>query len=78
MRLPTRGGSHVAFLCVPALVLLLLFPPSALAASSFSDVPDTHPYAPAIYDLKGRGVLSGYADGTFRPNGPITESYSSR
>jgi hypothetical protein len=72
MRSPTRGGSCVAFLCVPVLVLLLLFTPSALAASSFSDVPDTHPYAPAIYDLKSRGIISGFADGTFQPNSPMT------
>ena len=71
------GGSRIAFLCVPALVLsllcsVLLFAPSALAASSFSDVPDTHPYSPAINDLKSRGVISGFADGTFRPNSQMT------
>lgn len=72
MRLPARGGSCVAFLCVPVLVLFLLFTPSALAASSFPDVPDTHPYAPAINDLKGRGIISGFADGTFQPNSQMT------
>ncbi len=72
MRLPTRGGSCVAFLCVPVLVLFLLFTSSALAVSSFSDVPDTHPYAPAINDLKGRGIISGFADGTFQPNSQMT------
>jgi len=72
MRLPRRRGSCVAFLCGPVLVLLLLFTPSALAASSFSDVPDTYPYAPAINDLKARGIISGFADGTFRPSGHVT------
>ena len=72
MRLPVRAGSYLTFLCVPGLVLFLLFTSSALAASSFSDVPDTHPYAPAIYDLKGRGIVSGFADGTFRPSGQMT------
>ena len=72
MRLPTRGGSYLTFLCVSGLVLFLLFTSSALAASSFSDVPDTHPYAPAIYDLKGRGIVSGFADGTFQPSGQMT------
>jgi hypothetical protein len=43
-----------------------------LAASSFSDVPDDHPYAPAVNDLKGRGIISGFADGTFRPNSRMT------
>ena len=68
MRSVTKGGSLVAFLCAAALVLLLPSHSPVLAASSFSDVPDTHPYAPAIIDLKGRGIVSGFADGTFRPN----------
>ncbi len=72
MRLAARGGFCVAFLCVPVLVLFLLLSPSALAASAFSDVPDTNPYAPAISDLKGRGIITGFADGTFRPNGQMT------
>ena len=72
MRSVTKGGSLVAFLCVAVLVLLLLSHSPALAASSFSDVPDTHPYAPAIIDLKGRGIVSGFADGTFRPNSQMT------
>jgi len=67
----------VTSVCVSVLLLVaflvpLLFTPSALAASSFSDVPDTHPYAPAIIDLKGRGIVTGFADGTFHPNGQIT------
>ena len=72
MRSVTKGGSLVAFFCVAALVLILLAHSPALAASSFSDVPDTHPYAPAIIDLKGRSIVSGFADGTFRPNSQMT------
>jgi len=68
----TRSGSCVALLCVPILVLFLLFAPCAVAASSFSDVPDTHPYAPAIIDLQARGIISGFADGTFQPNSPMS------
>ena len=56
MRSVTKGGSLIAFSCVAALVLLVLAHSPALAASSFSDVPDTHPYAPAIIDLKGRSL----------------------
>ncbi len=39
-----------------------------LAANDFSDVPPTHPYYDAITDLKSRGIINGYADGTFRPD----------
>lgn len=72
MRLPARGGSCIAFLCIPILLLFLLFPPSALADGSFPDVPDTHPYAPAILDLQARGSVTGFVEGTFRPDGQMT------
>jgi hypothetical protein len=61
-----------ALLCVLVLVVCGLFTSSASAASRFSDVPDTHPYSPAITDLKSRGVISGFVDGTFRPNSHMT------
>lgn len=40
----------------------------AAVVSGFMDVPDSHPNYAAIMDLKVRGVVSGYPDGTFRPN----------
>lgn len=43
--------------------------PSAL---TFSDVPDNHRFAEAIDDLAGRGILSGFSDGTFRPGEGVT------
>lgn len=67
------GGALLgAVLATAVLVLLLLFAPSALGAPAFPDVPDTHPYSPAIYDLKSRGALGGFADGTFRPDDQMT------
>ena len=39
---------------------------------SFSDVPDTNTFFPAIRCLACRGIISGYADGTFRPNVQVT------
>lgn len=46
--------------------------PPAFAILSFSDVPDSNPYAPGILDLKTRGVITGFTDGTFRPNQRMT------
>jgi len=37
----------------------------------FPDVLDSHPYAAAIRDLAGRGVISGRRDGTFGPADPV-------
>ena len=72
MRLSTRRGWRAAFLCFLILFVCCLITPSASAATRFSDVPDTHPYAPAIIDLKARGVIMGFSAGTFRPNSHMT------
>lgn len=37
----------------------------------FSDVPGS-PYADAIYDLAGRGIITGFQDQTFRPDASVT------
>jgi hypothetical protein len=39
---------------------------------SFSDVPPNHTFYPFIRCLACRGIISGYADGTFRPGNPTT------
>ena len=39
-----------------------------------SDVSDTAWYAAAVSTLSKMGVISGYPDGTFRPNAPITRA----
>ncbi len=72
MRLSSRVGLRLVMSCIMVLLLLALFAPRALGASSFSDVTSTHPYAPAIDDLAGRGIVNGFADGTFRPNSRVT------
>lgn len=38
----------------------------------FSDVPASHSNADAIEYLRENGIISGYPDGTFRPNKPIS------
>lgn len=41
---------------------------------SFQDVPPSHWAAPAIYELVNDGVLQGFPNGTFRPNGQATRA----
>jgi hypothetical protein len=41
-------------------------------ATTFMDVPPTHTFYESIRCLACRGVLGGYADGTFRPGSDIT------
>ena len=48
-----------------------IFTAIAGPVGAFTDVgPDTH-YKNAIEDLNARGLLSGYPDGTFRPESPV-------
>ncbi len=50
------------------LVLMLpLCPAAGVDGIVFSDVPAAHPHHDAIYDLAGRGIVSGYTDGSFGP-----------
>ncbi|MDD4352170.1 MAG: S-layer homology domain-containing protein [Candidatus Gracilibacteria bacterium] len=41
---------------------------------AFSDVPVTHPQYEAIVSLQAAGVLSGYEDGTFKPERIVTRA----
>lgn len=41
---------------------------------SFSDVPDSQWFAPYVQKLAGLEILTGYPDGTFGPNRPITRA----
>lgn len=43
-------------------------------ANTFSDVPSGQWYTAAVSTLSAMGVLSGYPDGTFRPDDPITRA----
>ena len=58
---------HVVILFV-ALALVLALGSLALG---FPDIPSSHPYAGAIADLSQRGIISGYADGSFGPDNPV-------
>ncbi len=64
--------SHRLALFISAIAL----PVSAFAqtTSSFPDVKLTDPLSPAVEYLKSQGILSGYSDGTFRPNQTVTRA----
>lgn len=53
-------------------LLTLLIPVSTLA--NFSDVSQNHPYREAITELSQLGCISGYGDGTFKPDNIITRA----
>jgi hypothetical protein len=64
-------------LCAGVLMTVLfavlgLLQPAAAKAAGFGDVPDSHPYHVQIETLAQLGIIEGYADGTFRPDAPLT------
>ncbi len=53
--------------------------PSATPTTmQFRDVPRNSPFYTYIECLVGRGIISGYPDGTFKPNNPITRGQLSK
>ncbi|MEA3284096.1 MAG: S-layer homology domain-containing protein [Synergistota bacterium] len=55
-----------------AVVALVAFAAPAFAANPFMDVPMNHWAYDAVGQLAARGIISGYPDGTFKGNQPIT------
>ena len=57
-------------LCMICMLPILSF--SAFGYDAvFTDVPADAWEAPYVYDLVGRGILSGYGDGTFGPDDTV-------
>lgn len=44
----------------------------------FTDIPENHTYAEAVYALRDNNVLRGYTDGSFRPNNRINRAEMAR
>jgi len=69
-KIMTKFAIKSFFMALGAFVLFLQVP-LALAIEAFSDVNSAHPNYTAIMDLKGRGMISGYPDGSFKPDQPV-------
>lgn len=59
-------------------VLLFCLVPLGVSAKSFSDVNVNTETGRAIQNLSDRGIISGYSDGTFRPNGYVTRGQAAK
>jgi len=58
-----------------AAVAPLVSPAPAFAQTvNFSDVPDAHWAKDFITELTKMGIIEGFPDGTFRPDGPVTRA----
>ncbi len=56
----------------------LEYPPIVREAATFSDLAENHWAKPAVDDLYRRNILSGYEDGAFRPDQPVTRAEFSK
>ena len=64
-------------ICFGILIIFVLVGPTALAdGKSFSDVKKGYPNYEEIMELRDKGFISGYPDGTFRPNEKITRKHA--
>ncbi|MFA6521172.1 MAG: S-layer homology domain-containing protein [Candidatus Gracilibacteria bacterium] len=57
--------------------MILASAPCSVLAANFSDVPANHANVEAIQVLKDAGLVSGYPDGTFKPDNLITRAEAS-
>src|SRR5207248_9710438 len=48
------------------------FPINTTGGPHFSDVPPTNVFYPYVETAKNMGLVTGYGDGTYRPNNPVT------
>ena len=57
-----------------AIAFLISILPAGAEAVAFPDVPERHPSFEAIDDLRIRGLIQGYPDGTFKPTQSVNRA----
>lgn len=65
---------RTAVFLTAAVAVLLFSPFPAASAASFSDVPESNPAFSAVEFLKAKGIMQGYADGTFQPDRKVNRA----
>lgn len=55
------------------IAFMMIIGSTGVAMAALSDIVGA-PVEPAVIRLEGLGILTGYPDGTFRPNLPITRA----
>src|SRR3989344_1652120 len=73
MNLTTRCRNSVLALAT-VVGCLSTATPALSQQASFSDVPTDHPVYEAVEYLKQQGYISGYADGTYKPNNKVNRA----
>jgi len=58
------------------LVVLMILSSASAFAANFTDVPNDHWASTYISDMQQKGIITGYSDGTFKPNVEVTKMAS--
>jgi hypothetical protein len=78
---PKVFAAALSIIVVIGSALIYIPPPvsaNANQAQAFTDVRQTDYFFEAIKDLSSRGILTGYEDGSFRPNQPVTRGQAAK
>lgn len=71
---------YITIIAISVIIIAIIFPNNQTAEASvvedFKDVPKTHPNYEIIMEMVDKGYISGYEDGTFRPNDIITRKHA--
>lgn len=75
-----KQNKHVIWTAFAIIVLFtsVILAPNAKAATPFKDVGKSQKSYEAILDLHGIGAITGYEDGTFRPNENVTRGQAAK
>lgn len=65
---------RIVSLILAVMLCASLAAPAMAAGTSFTDVPSSHWACADIRSAAGKGVITGYADGTFKPAGTVTNA----
>lgn len=71
---------NIKLLASAAVLTSAVVAPAAVSAAPtyFKDVPPSHVAYDSIMHLSGKGIINGYADGTFRPSAKVTRGQAAK
>jgi hypothetical protein len=73
-----KKKSNLNKFALASVAAVIAVPAVASAAGTFPDVVEKNSHAPAIYNLAERGIISGFEDGTYRPNAVLTRGQAAK
>lgn len=67
-------GKKMKYIFLTIISLIFIFGFGMISLAKYNDIPEGSYYFDAVNNLVKMGVINGYDDGTFRPNGEVTRA----